>query len=382
MKNQEKSGFSNIILLGIVSFLNDLSSEMIIPLLPLLINSLGGSGLAIGLIGGVRDSLTSILKVLGGYLSDKFKKRKIFVTLGYFISSFFKLFLGFSKTPFQVLVFASLERSGKIREAPRDAIIADSLPKERGKGFGIHRAFDSLGAIIGSILVFVLFWYLNLDFRKLIFLAAFIAFFSLIPLLFLKEEIKTKKKFQLSFKSLSFPLKYFILISALFALANFSYMFFILKAGKFFQGKLAIGYPLFFYIIFNLFYCSFSIPFGILSDKFGRKKIIEIGYVLFSLTAFGFIFAKTFSAFLLLFLLYGLVYAIIDGNQRAFISDLSSREERATALGIFHASLGIAALPGSLIAGMLWQINPNLTFLYGSITSLIALILLSILKQI
>ena len=195
MKNQEKSGFSNIILLGIVSFLNDLSSEMIIPLLPLLINSLGGSGLAIGLIGGVRDSLTSILKVLGGYLSDKFKKRKIFVTLGYFISSFFKLFLGFSKTPFQVLVFASLERSGKIREAPRDAIIADSLPKERGKGFGIHRAFDSLGAIIGSILVFVLFWYLNLDFRKLIFLAAFIAFFSLIPLLFLKEEIKTKKNF-------------------------------------------------------------------------------------------------------------------------------------------------------------------------------------------
>ena len=167
----------NILLLGIVSFFNDMSSEMIIPILPMFIAALGGTGIIIGLIGGLRDSISSILKVICGYWSDKIGKRKIFVSTGYLSSIFFKLMLGFSTLWQHILIFASMERIGKgIRTAPRDAIIADSMPEERGKGFGIHRSLDTLGAIMGSIIVFILFWFLGLEFTAIVLIAALIGF--------------------------------------------------------------------------------------------------------------------------------------------------------------------------------------------------------------
>ncbi|RKY40264.1 MAG: MFS transporter [Candidatus Omnitrophota bacterium] len=368
----------NIILLGIVSFLNDLSSEMIMPILPMFITALGGNSLVVGLIGGLRNSISSLLKVFCGWWSDKTGKRKVFVSSGYLISSIFKLFLAFSKTWLQILIFASLERTGKgLRTAPRDAIIADSMPKEKGKGFGIHRALDTSGAILGSIIVFLLFWFLNFDFKTIIFIAAIIAFTSLAPLYFIKEKNRDSHNLSLkiSLKNLSPPLKLFILISGTFALANFTYMFFILKAQKFFEGKLSVGIPILLYVFFNIFYAVFAIPFGELSDKIGRRKTLVFGYLLFSLVSLGFIFANSLAAFIILFALYGIVYAIVDGNQRAFVSDLSSEELRATALGTFHTIIGLAALPGSLIAGLLWQINPNITFIYSTGISIISVVL-------
>jgi len=379
MKNSYLKGIStNILLLGIVSFLNDLSSEMIMPILPMFITALGGAGLVVGLIGGLRDSVSSILKVLAGYLSDKAGERKIFVSSGYLTSSVFKLFLAFSKTWQHILVFAGLERVGKgLRTAPRDAIIADSMPKERGKGFGIHRALDTSGAILGSMVVFLLFWFLGFDFKSIILIAAIIAFLSLIPLRFVREEKREPQDIPLKIglKNLSMSLKLFILISGIFALANFSYMFFILKAQEFFTGKLSIGVPILLYALFNIFYAVFAIPFGTLSDKIGRKKVIVFGYLLFSLTSLGFAFFNSLIAFIVLFALYGVVYAIVDGNQRAYVSDLSSGELRATALGTFHTTIGLVALPASLIAGVLWQINPSITFIYGSIVSIISVVL-------
>ena len=158
MKKTTFKGISiNIILLGIVSFLNDASSEMIMPILPLFITSLGGTALIIGLVGGIRDSISSLLKVVFGYWSDKTGKRKIFVFSGYLTSALFKLLLSFSTIWHHVLIFSGLERVGKgIRTAPRDAIIADSMPKKRGKGFGIHRSLDTAGAILGSVIAFLL----------------------------------------------------------------------------------------------------------------------------------------------------------------------------------------------------------------------------------
>lgn len=369
---------ANIFLLGIVSFLNDLSSEMIMPILPMFITALGGTGLVVGLIGGLRDSISSILKVLCGFLSDKTGKRKIFVFSGYLTSSVFKLFLAFSKIWQHILVFAGLERVGKgLRTAPRDAILADSMPKERGKGFGIHRALDTSGAIAGSIVVFLLFWFLRFDFKSIIFFAAIIAFFSLIPLHFVKEGKREPQHITLKIglKKLPKSLKLFILISDIFALANFSYMFFILRAREFFTGKLSIGAPILLYILFNIFYAVFAIPFGTLSDKIGRKKVIVFGYLLFSLTSLGFAFFNSLISFIVLFALYGIVYAIIDGNQRAYVSDLSSEELRATALGTFHTTIGLITLPASLIAGFLWQINPNITFIYGTVVSIVSVVL-------
>ncbi len=380
MKNKYLKGISaNVFLLGIVSFLNDLSSEMIMPILPMFITALGGAGLAVGLVGGFRDSISSILKVFCGYWSDRAGKRKIFVSSGYLTSSLFKLFLAFSKTWQHILIFAGLERVGKgLRTAARDAIIADSMAKERGKGFGIHRALDTSGAILGSIAVFLLFWFFGFSFKLIILIAGVIAFASLIPLYFVKEGKREPQDISLKIglKNLPKSLKLFILISGIFALGNFSYMFFIIRAQQFFTGKLSGAVPILLYVLFNIFYAAFAIPLGALSDKIGREKVIILGYLLFSLTSLGFAFLTSLPAFIVLFALYGITYAAVDGNQRAFVSDLSSQQLKATALGTFHTTIGLMALPASLIAGFLWQnIAPEITFVYGSIPGFISVLL-------
>ena len=381
MKNKYLKGISaNVFLLGIVSFLNDLSSEMIMPILPMFVTALGGAGLTVGLVGGVRDSISSILKVFCGYWSDRTGKRKIFVSSGYVTSSLFKLLLALSKTCRHAVVLAALERVGKgVRTAARDAIIADSMAKERGKGFGIHRALDTSGAILGSIVVFLLFWFLGFSFKRIILIAGVVAFASLIPLHFVKER-KTEPRditLKIGLKNLPKSLKLFILISAIFALGNFSYMFFIIRAQQFFPGKLPIAaVPLLLYVLFNIFYAALAIPLGIVSDKVGKGKVIIFGYLLFSLTSLGFAFLTSLPAFIVLFALYGITYAAVDGNQRAFVSDLSSQQLKATALGTFHTIVGLMALPASLIAGLLWQnIAPEITFIYGSIPGFISVLL-------
>jgi len=380
MKNKYLKGISaNILLLGIVSFLNDLSSEMIMPILPMFITALGGNALAIGLVGGFRDSISSILMVFCGYWSDRTGKRKIFLYSGYLTSALFKCLLAFSKIWQHAVGFGALERVGKgLRTAPRDAIIADSMVTQRGKGFGIHRALDTSGAILGSIVVFLLFWFLNFDFKLIILIAGVIAFVSLIPLYFVKDSKREPQQMTLriGLKNLSKPLKFFILISGVFALGNFSYMFFIIRAQQFFTAKLSVAVPILLYVLFNIFYAVFAVPFGAISDKIGRQKVIVLGYLLFSLTSLGFAFLTSLPAFIVLFALYGIAYAAVDGNQRAFVSDLSAGQLKATALGTFHTVTGLMALPASLLAGFLWQnISPGAAFIYGSILSLISVFL-------
>ncbi len=298
-----------------------------------------------------------------------------------------------------MLAFASAERVGKgLRTAPRDAIIADSMPEARGKGFGIHRALDTSGAIAGSIIVLLLLLFLWFDleqkayqigfYKSIIFIAAIVAFFSLIPLYFVKEGKREPQeiRLQINLKKLPKQLKLFIAVAALFALANFTYMFFILKAMDAFMPimpvKESIALAILLYVLFNSFYALLAIPFGTLSDRIGRRKVLIFGYFLFSVTCLGFAFFDSLAAFIVLFPLYGVVYAMIDGNQRAFVSDLSTEELRATALGSFHTVIGLVALPASVTAGILWQtINPDATFVYGSVISFIAVILFLIFRD-
>ncbi len=391
MKNKYLKGISvNVLLLGVVSFLNDLSSEMIIPILPMFITALGGAGLIIGLIGGLQDSISSILKVLSGYWSDRIGRRKIFVSSGYLTSAAFKLLLSLSTIWQHILVFTSFERVGKgLRTAPRDAIIADSMPDARGKGFGIHRALDTSGAISGGIAALILYWFLEFSFNHIIFIAAIIAFLSLVPLYFVKAGKREPQKIrlQISLKELPKPLKLFITVATVFALANFTYMFFILKALGAFMPlmpvKESIALAIFLYVLFNSFYAVLAIPFGTLSDRIGKRKVLIFGYLLFSVTCLGFAFSDSLAAFLVLFPLYGVVYAMVDGNQRAFVSDLSTEDLRATALGTFHTLIGVIALPASLIAGFLWAVTPthSLTFLFGSSVSIISVILFVFLRK-
>ena len=181
-----RKGDKNIFLLGGSSFLNDIGSEMITPILPFLIVSLGGAGLAVGLISGLREGLSSLIKLFGGWFSDRTGKRRSFVFFGYLISVIFRLLLAFANSWHYIVTLVSLERLGKVRDAPRDAIIADTT-KRRGRGFGIHQMMDTSGAIFGSLIVLLLFWKLQWSFSSIIIAAATISAFSLIPLFFIKN---------------------------------------------------------------------------------------------------------------------------------------------------------------------------------------------------
>jgi len=375
MKNHKKlwQGISfNVILLGLVSFITDVSSEMIHPLLPMFIITLGGGGLAVGLIGGLGDSLASILKVFGGFWSDKSGKRKPFVFFGYILSSICKIFLAFSTVWQHILVLRPSERIGKgIRTAPRDAIIADSSINQRGKAFGLHRAMDTAGAIGGSSLAFLLFYFLGFSYKSIFLLAGLIGVVALVPLSWVKEKRRKPKKslsLRIGLKGLSRPLRWFIFIATLFSLANFNYMFFLLRVKEAFPDpKISIAFPILFYIWFNIIYSLFSLPAGMISDRIGKKFLLILGYFLFGVTCFGFIWGRSWGHFLILFGLYGLVYALVDGQQRALVSDLSKKELRGTALGTFHTCIALVNLPDGLIAGYLWQyIHPSTVFFYGA----------------
>jgi MFS family permease len=276
-----------------------------------------------------------------------------------------------------------VERIGKgLRTAPRDAIIADyAEEKVRGKAFGLHRALDTSGAILGSALALILFWFLKLEFRTIIFLGALIAFLALTPLYVVRERrVKAKKiTLKISLTGLPSSLRLFIIIATLFALGNFTYMFFLLKAKQFFAGEIAVAMSILLYIWFNVIYASFSTPSGILSDKIGRRSVLSLGYLLFALTCLGFVFAYSLTSLVIIFAIYGLAYSMIEGNQRAFVSDLAQKELRGTSLGTFHTAIGLAALPSGIIAGALWQyIDPVATFLYGSVLGFLAAILLAL----
>lgn len=375
---------TNIFILGFVSLFTDLSSQMVFPLIPLfLTTTLGAGAYAVGIVEGAAETTASLLKVISGYWSDKIKKRKPFVLLGYSLSSVTKPLFALAYTwPF-VLFIRVVERIGKgLRTAPRDAIVAESCEKNvRGKAYGLQRAMDGIGSISGAVLAFLLLP--SLGYRNIFLLAFIPAIIAVFVILFVKEKKTSSKEvrkmsLKVSFRELPLNLKLFIAASSVFALGHFGYAFLLLRAKNI---GLTDDMTILMYVLFYIVYTLFIIPSGILSDKIGRKPVLAIGYLIFAITSLGLIYTSDLYGILLFFVIYGIFYAMVDGVQRAFVVDLAPKHLKATALGTFHTAVGLVALPGGYIAGMLWdKISPEATFVYGFLLAIVSLILFMFVK--
>ncbi len=367
-ESEAKTG-KNILLLGLVSFLNDISSEIIQPVLPLFLASLGGGSLALGLVGGFSEGLPSLIKLLSGCWSDRMGRRKPLIVGGYALSALGKILLALASSWPAVFMLKILERCGKgLRSPPRDAMISESAPKNsRGRGFGLHRAMDSAGAVIGSLLAYSL-WQMGLSFSSIFLVAGALAMLALLPFVKVKESYSAPKcDYSWRLSDIPPDLGRFLAIACLFALGNFSYMFFILRAQGIFSGGQAASSAILLYALFNLTYALLALPAGIWSDRIGRKKILALGYGLFALTALGFAIVSSQTGLVMLFALYGLVYALVDGSERAFVSDLSPLGLRGSALGLYSGALGLAAIASSLLAGAIWELwGPQATFIFAA----------------
>jgi len=383
----------NIIIVGFVSLFTDLSSQMVFPVVPLFLLSLGASAWVVGLVEGAAETTASLLKVFSGYWSDKIKRRKPFVFAGYGLSSLTKPLFAFAQTwPF-VLLFRVVERIGKgIRDAPRDAIVAESVDVSvRGKAYGFQRAMDGIGSFSGAILAVIFLTFFgnsnSLTAYRNLFLIAFLpGIIGVLFILFIKEKreqnIPLKRSstpFRVSMKSLPRNLQIFIFVSTVFACANFGYAFLILKAKNI---GLSDNTTLLLYVLFYIVYTLFTIPAGMLSDKIGRKPVLIAGYVLFAATAVCLLFTSQLYMLIFVFILYGIFFGLIDGVQRAFVVDLAPSDLKGTALGTFHTATGLIALPAGIIAGTLWdQFSPQATFLFAFALALFSLLMFAFVKN-
>jgi len=376
----------NVVILGLVSFFNDVASEMIYPLVPIFLTSVLGAPVSIvGLIEGIAESIASILKVVFGWLSDKLRKRKPFIVAGYSLSTVSKIIFGLAYSwPF-VLLARFIDRFGKgTRTSARDALIAESSEASvRGKTFGFHRALDTLGAVVGPLLALVAIKALGNNIRLIFFLSFIPAFIGVLLLFFFVKEKGRKQKnssdFQFHWRDIDPSFKVFLLISFIFALGNSSNAFLILRAQNL---GLSVTMVILVYVHYNFVYAIFSIPAGIISDKIGPKKLLLAGFLLFALIYlfFGLI---TKSLFLwLLFPFYGIYMALTEGVSKAYISNLVPQEKIGTAFGIYQTTIGLCAFFASWIAGMLWSyVGISSPFIFGSMMAILAALLFIVLGK-
>jgi MFS family permease len=377
MKKRKKLfGFGrNVFVAGLVSFFMDVSSEMIYPLVPLfLANVLGVNKSIIGLIEGIAESTASLLKVFSGWFSDRIGNRKWLMAAGYGISTLSRPIIALAIGWHHVMGSRFMDRFGKgVRTAPRDAIIAESSEKTHlGRAFGFHRSMDTMGAVVGPALAFFLLGLFSNNYRMVFWLSMIPgAIAVLLIIFFIKEKKKTSlphsERPKLTLKHFDWKFKFFVAIATLFAIGNSSDVFLILRAQQ--VGIPALMIPIV-YLLFNLIYSLSAIPAGIAADRFGRKRVILLGFVLFAILYYGFAIAENTATIWVLFGLYGFFMGLTEGIQKAFLVTIIPSDFKATAFGVYNTAVGLAMLPASLIGGWLWDhVSPAATFYYGAITA-------------
>jgi MFS family permease len=370
-------------LLAFVSFLTDISSEMVYPLIPLFLTSaLGTPAAAVGLIEGVAESTASLTKAGSGWLSDRMRVRKPLVVLGYALSALGKPLLAVAQAWPAALAARFTDRLGKgVRTAPRDALIGDVTSAEsRGMSFAFHRAADTLGAVGGPALGLGLFVLLDEDYR-LVFLLAFLPAAAGVLVLARLREVQPAEvpdgRPRASFKTLGARFYTFLGVSLLFALGNSSDVFLILRATDLGLSEAAAVAA---YILFNAVYALGAVPSGIASDRLGRRNVIALGFLIFSLVYSGFAIAGGSAGVWGLFALYGVYMALTEAVGRAFVVDFAPAEARGTALGIYTGLTGLMVLVSSVTAGILWDtVSPAAPFVLGGITGILSCALLIVL---
>ena len=375
----------NVKALGFVSLLNDAASEMIYPLLPIFLTSVLGVGAgALGVIEGIAESTASLLKLFSGWFSDKIKKRKALILLGYSLAALGRPVIAFSQYWWQVAVIRFIDRLGKgVRTSPRDALISISTPDDiKGKAFSLHRAMDHAGAIIGPLFAIILLK-AGMSLKNLFLWALLPGIVTIFIILFFVREKKTQAKGQnieFKFSILSKNFRVYLLILILFTLGNSSDAFLILKAK---DAGITISLIPLLWIVLHFVKMITSVPGGQWSDRVGRRKVIVSGWIIYALIYLGFGFASRLFHIWGLFAIYGIYFGLTEGVEKAFVSDLVSKEFQGTAFGFYHLAVGIAAFPSSVIFGFIWQRFGSFTaFSYGaSLAGIASILLLSLVKE-
>lgn len=386
-KNSPKN--KNVFFVGLLSFFGGISQDVFSPILPIYLTSvLGFDKTFVGIAEGVVTASVNVFKVVAGFLSDKFKRQKPIIFLGYFLSMVSRPLLALFTSSGAVLGLRFLDGSGKgIKDPPKDVLIAGSAGKEtRGRSFGVVRMLDTLGSVAGPLILFGLLYI----FKDSATLYHQILLFSAVPLvvtlIVLITKVKEAPNSQMKAseqpilkEKLSLPFYLFLGIVIIFTLGNSSDAFLILRAKN--LGFTLLEIPLVI-ALFNLVYALASVPFGSLSDKIGRIPTMLIGWSSYALVYLGFGFASGASLVWVLYAFYGIYYATNEGVAKAFLSDIVGSGHRGRAFGIYGAAVGIATLPASFFAGFLWdKIGPQAPFYFGSGMATIAIVLLALFSK-
>ena len=339
---------------ALASFLNDMGSDIIYPIWPLFVRTvLHADMAALGLIDGLGEAVVSLSQAASGFLADRFKRRKVFIWTGYLCGSLARLGYALASVWQLLIPFKVLDRAGKIRSAPRDAIIADlSTDQTRGRHFGLLRTMDNAGAFAG-ILISIAFLKL-LGIRLLFALAAIPSAIAVLLILTRIRETRPEKKIfkGMSLKEIDGNLRLYIALNAVFSLGAFSYSFLLVFAGKF--GFATTFVPVL-YLIYTAAAAATSLPFGRLSDRIGRKAVLLIAYGCWAAVCLGFILGRSNFVIILMFILYGAHKGALEPVQRTLVTEICPPAFRASALGAFQMIVGLCALPASLAAGLLWE---------------------------